>query len=160
MNDSFFLTWRYITFNRGRIGLLVALVTLAVALPLLLHLLFPDLIGYLGSEIQPAPTSAAVRGTDGGPAMGASVLDAVVVIVGTTSLLIMTLALNLARRFRRVEMGILGSIGCSRARIRTLIALEMLFIVLASSVFVAVILGGVHGASDELAHWMSLGFSG
>ncbi len=157
MNDTLFLTWRYITFNRGRIALLVALVTLAAVLPLLLYLLLPDLPGYLESEAHSASTPAGAHGTGRDPAVGASVLDAVVVIVGATSLLIMTVALALARRFRRAEMDILGSLGCSRARIRTLLTLEMLFLVLASGVFVAGALGVVHAVSDELVRLVLLG---
>ncbi len=156
MNDTLFLTWRYMAFNRGQIALLVALVTLAAVLPLLLYLLLPDLLGHLGSEAHPASTPAAAHGIGPDPAMGVSVTDAVVVMVGTTSLLIMTVALALARRFRRAEMGILGGLGCSRARVRILLTLEMLFVVLASSVIVAVSLGFAHGASGELVRFLSL----
>ncbi len=150
MSDTLFLTWRYVVVNRGHIGLLVAIVALAVALPLSLHRLLIELSGNPDSQAQSVAALAAVHGAGQEAGAGGSILDGAVVLVGGTSLLTVTVAFALARRFRRAEMRILSDLGCSRTRIRALLALEILFVVLVGGVFAAVALAVVHGMAHEL----------
>ncbi|MDJ0891007.1 MAG: hypothetical protein QNK18_07395 [Gammaproteobacteria bacterium] len=134
MSDILYLTWQHLIFNRGRIGLLVVLVTLVAVLPLSLNLLFADLVG----------GSASAASANG------SLWHAAVGIAVAISSLVTVLALALELRSRRAEIEVLARIGCSGARIWALLVLEVLLVGLAAGALVAVALALVHVFSDDL----------
>ena len=125
MKDVLFLTWRHIVFNRGRVGLLVALITLAAVLPVTLEMLLDELLTSIGTESHPA---GAAHGTACDPTLFGPVLDSLVTVTAVVSLILITLALGLGPRLRNAEMGVLARIGASPARLRSLLAFEVVLI--------------------------------
>lgn len=134
MSDILYLTWRHLVFNRGRIGLLVVLVSLVAVLPLSLNLLFADSAGGSARE-------ASAAGAWWHAAVGIAV---------AISSLVTVLALALELRSRRAEIEVLAGIGCSGARIRALLALEVLLVGLAAGALAAVALTLMHVFADDL----------
>jgi putative ABC transport system permease protein len=72
-----------------------------------------------------------------------NVLDAVIMLVGTATLLALTLVFSLSLRLREREIDVIFKLGCSRATIARLLGAEILIIILVSSTVCAVLLGVV-----------------
>jgi putative ABC transport system permease protein len=72
-----------------------------------------------------------------------NVLDAVIMLVGTATLLALTLVFSLSLRLREREIDVIFKLGCSRATIARLLGAEILIIILVSSTVCAVLLGFV-----------------
>jgi putative ABC transport system permease protein len=71
------------------------------------------------------------------------VLDAVIMLVGTATLLALVLVFSLSMRLRESEINVIFKLGCSRATIARLLGAEILIIALVSSAVCAVLLGFV-----------------
>jgi putative ABC transport system permease protein len=67
------------------------------------------------------------------------VLDAVIMLVGTATLLALVLVFSLSLRLREKEIDVIFKLGCSRATIVRLLGSELLSIVIVS----AVLCGGI-----------------
>jgi putative ABC transport system permease protein len=72
-----------------------------------------------------------------------NVLDAVIMLVGTATLLALTLVFSLSLRLREREIDVIFKLGCSRATITRLLGAEITIIILLSSAVCAVLLGFV-----------------
>jgi putative ABC transport system permease protein len=70
-----------------------------------------------------------------------NVLDAVIMLVGTTTILALILVFSLSLRLREREIDVIFKLGCSRATIARLLGAEILIIVLVSGAVCAVLLG-------------------
>ncbi|HSQ83535.1 MAG TPA: hypothetical protein VLM43_02325, partial [Desulfobacterales bacterium] len=68
-----------------------------------------------------------------------NVLDAVIMLVGTATLLALVLVFSLSLRLREKEIDVIFKLGCSRATIVRLLGAELLSIVIIS----AVLCGGI-----------------
>ena len=64
-----------------------------------------------------------------------NVLDAVIMLVGTATLLALVLVFSLSLRLREQEIEVIFKLGCSRATITRLLGAEILIIVFISAVF-------------------------
>lgn len=64
-----------------------------------------------------------------------TVLDAVIMLVGTTTLLALVLVFSLSLRLREREIEVIFKLGCNRATIAKLLGAEILIIILISSIF-------------------------
>jgi putative ABC transport system permease protein len=72
-----------------------------------------------------------------------NVLDAVIMLVGTATLLALVLVFSLSMRLRESEINVIFKLGCSRATIARLLGAEILIIALVSSAVCVVLLGFV-----------------
>ena len=63
MIDSFYIAWRYVTFNRVRTATLIACVTLIAILPLTLELLLAESERQLLSRATSTPLMLGARGS-------------------------------------------------------------------------------------------------
>jgi putative ABC transport system permease protein len=72
-----------------------------------------------------------------------NVLDAVIMLVGTATLLALVLVFSLSLRLREREIDVIFKLGCSRATIARLLGAEIVIIILVSSAVCAVLLGCV-----------------
>jgi putative ABC transport system permease protein len=72
-----------------------------------------------------------------------NVLDAVIMLVGTATLLALVLVFSLSMRLRESEINVIFKLGCSRATIARLLGAEILIIALVSSAVCIVLLGFV-----------------
>ena len=79
-----------------------------------------------------------------------NVLDAVIMLVGTATLLALVLVFTLSLRLREREIKVIFMLGCSRATIVRLLSAEILIIVLVSSSVCAILLGFVVHYDQEL----------
>ena len=79
-----------------------------------------------------------------------NVLDAVIMLVGTATLLALVLVFTLSLRLREQEIEVIFKLGCSRATIVRLLSAEILIIVLVSSSVCAILLGFVVHYDHEL----------
>ena len=70
-----------------------------------------------------------------------NVLDAVILLVGTATLLALVLVFSLSLRLREREIDVISKLGCSRATIAKLLSAELFIIILMS----AVVCGGLLG---------------
>ncbi len=70
-----------------------------------------------------------------------NVLDAVIVLVGSATLLALILVFSLSLRLREREIEVIYKLGCSRATIARLLGAEILIIALVSGAICAVLLG-------------------
>ena len=153
MKDLFFLTWRHLVFNRGRVGLVVTLVTLAAVLPVSLKLLLDEFLTSIGTESR---SSGAAYGAVSEPTLCSSVLDSLVTLTAVISIILIAFALVLAMRLRKVETDVLARIGASTARLRALLVFETMLIGSAGFVLAALVLALVDGVSSELVRLVLL----
>ncbi|MGB5884091.1 MAG: hypothetical protein WBG28_08340, partial [Desulfobulbales bacterium] len=72
-----------------------------------------------------------------------NVLDAVIMLVGTATLLALILVFSLSLRLREKEIEVIFKLGCSRATIASLLGAELFIIIMMSAVVCAVLLGFV-----------------
>jgi putative ABC transport system permease protein len=72
-----------------------------------------------------------------------NVLDAVIMLVGTATLMTLILVFSLSMRLREREIDVIFKLGCSKATTARLLGAEILIIVLISSVVCALMLGFV-----------------
>jgi len=79
-----------------------------------------------------------------------NVLDAVIMLVGTATLLALVLVFSLSLRLREQEIEVIFKLGCSRATIARLLGAEILIIVLISAVFCGGFMAMVHYYDQEL----------
>jgi len=73
-----------------------------------------------------------------------NVLDAVILLVGTATLLALVLVFSLSLRLREREVDVISKLGCSRATIAKLLSAELFIIIVISSFVCAGLLGFVH----------------
>jgi len=72
-----------------------------------------------------------------------NVLDAVIMLVGTATLLALILVFSLSLKLREKEIEVIFKLGCSRATIACLLGAELFLIIMMSAVVCAVLLGFV-----------------
>ena len=83
-----------------------------------------------------------------------NVLDAVIMLVGTATLLALILVFSLSLRLREREIDIIFKLGCSRMTIVKLMAAEIMIIVLASAVLCSIMIFAVQNISHELVRML------
>jgi putative ABC transport system permease protein len=79
-----------------------------------------------------------------------NVLDAVILLVGSATVLALVLVFSLSLRLREKEIDVIFKLGCSRATIARLLSAELFIIVLISGVICGVLLGVVNYYDQSL----------
>ena len=85
-----------------------------------------------------------------------NVLDAVIMLVGTATLLALVLVFSLSLRLREREIDVIFKLGCCRATIAKLLGAELFCIILISAGVCAVLLSLVHYYDQSLVRSLFL----
>ena len=135
MNDTLFLTWQYIKFNRRRLTLIVTLVTLAAWLPLALDLFADEAIQHLRHQARSTSPGQGLSALADDFSLLGSTLEMMVGVVAATSVIVVLCVLTLSFSARRGEIEALSRLGCSPMRVGALLAVEFVLLCLISGFF-------------------------
>ena len=124
MNDTLFLTWQYVKFNRGRLSVVVALVTLAALLPLALGLFAKEALQHFRGDDRSVPAAQSFGGVENDLAGVGNMLSTMVAGAAIASLIVILGVLALSVGTRRAELRTLSRLGCSSMRVGALLILE------------------------------------
>ncbi len=153
MKDTLFLTWQYIKFNRRRLALVVALVTIAALLPLALDMFAAEALQHLRGETRSTPADPSSYGIQEDLKLLGNTLAMMVSVVGAASLVVILCVLTLSLSMRREEMEALTRLGCSPMRVGALLSFEFVLICLTGGLIALALLLLLGEVSADLVRY-------